>query len=102
MIGLIQQHRPQIEGLCRLYRVKRLELFGSGARGDFDPKTSDLDFFIEFDDLGWKGSFKRFMGFKLDMERLLGVSIDLVELEAVTNPYFVEVATKHRELLYAA
>jgi len=29
-------------------------------------------------------------------------SVDLVELESVTNRFFVEVATKHRQLLYAA
>jgi predicted nucleotidyltransferase len=95
-------YHQQIEALCRRYHVARLELFGSAARGDFDATTSDLDFFIQFQDLGWQGSFKRYMGLKLDLERLLGRSVDLVELESVTNPYFLQVATKYRQLLYAA
>jgi hypothetical protein len=85
-----------------LHGVQRLELFGSAARGEFDPSSSDLDFFVEFVDQGWRGSFKRFMGLKLDFEDLFGRSVDLLELTSVTNPHFIEVATKHRYLLYAA
>jgi len=35
VIDLIEQKLPQIQLLCRTYRVKRLELFGSAASGDF-------------------------------------------------------------------
>ncbi|MFI5180687.1 MAG: nucleotidyltransferase domain-containing protein [Thermoanaerobaculia bacterium] len=28
--------------------MKRLRLFGSSARGSFDPESSDLDFLVEF------------------------------------------------------
>jgi predicted nucleotidyltransferase len=102
MLPLIEQHRAEIEALCRNYRVTRLELFGSAARGEFDPDRSDLDFFVDFEDLGWKGSFKRFMGLKLDLEKLLGVPVDLVEPKAIVNPYFALVANRHRACVYAA
>jgi uncharacterized protein len=102
MLPMIEQHQTQIRALCLKHGVGRLELFGSAARGDFNPADSDLDFFVEFTDPGWKGSFKRFMGLKLDLEEMLGRSVDLVELAAVKNPYFVEVATRYRYLLYAA
>jgi hypothetical protein len=45
---LIDRHRPQIEALCRTYRVKRLDLFGSAVREDFDPVRSDVDLRVEF------------------------------------------------------
>ena len=102
MLPLIEQHRIPIEALCRTYGVTRLELFGSAARGDFDPAHSDIDFFVEFADLGWKGSFKRFMGLKLGLEELLGCSVDLVEPKAIVNPHFALVANRHRALVYAA
>jgi predicted nucleotidyltransferase len=102
MLPLIEQHRAVIQELCAKHGVKRLELFGSAARGDFNPAASDLDFFVEFTELGWKGSFKRYIGLKLDLEEKLGRPVDLVELSSVKNPYFVEVATRHRQLLYAA
>jgi uncharacterized protein len=102
MIPLIEQHRPQIEELCRKYHVTRLELFGSAARGDFDPETSDFDFFVEFEDLGWQGSSKRYFGVLHGLEDLLGRKIDLVEPVVVKNPYFWQVANQHRERIYAA
>lgn len=102
MLDLIEQNREQIAALCRQYQVKRLELFGSAARGDFDPTTSDVDFMVEFENMGWKGSFRRYMGLKFDLERILNRSVDLVEPSAFANPYFAQVANRHRALVYAA
>jgi predicted nucleotidyltransferase len=46
MLDLIEQNRGQIAALCGQYRVRKLELIGSAARGDFDPKSSDVDFWL--------------------------------------------------------
>jgi predicted nucleotidyltransferase len=49
MHALIDRHLSEIAALCRRYGVRRLEVFGSAARGiDFDPATSDADFLVEF------------------------------------------------------
>src|SRR4051794_23970945 len=101
MVKLIEQHRPEIETLCRKYEVKRLEVFGSAARGDFDPTRSDVDFFYEFDVKNSKGLADRYFGLIEDLERLLGVKVDMVSAKDVTNPYFLEVANRHRMMLYA-
>jgi uncharacterized protein len=101
MVQLVEQHRTQIEALCRTYRVKRLELFGSAARGDFDASRSDLDFLVEFEDLGWRGFFRRYMGLKLALEKLFERPVDLIQPEAATHP-FIQVAHQHRRTLYAA
>ncbi len=102
MPPLIEQHRAEITALCQKYQVKRLELFGSAARCDFDPSRSDLDFLVEFEDSGWKGSFRRYMGLKLQLEDLFQRSVDLVEPAAIENPFFIEVVNRHRSLFYAA
>ena len=39
----IQLPREQIKGICRRWRIGRLEIFGSALRDDFRP-TSDVDF----------------------------------------------------------
>lgn len=50
MHHLIDQHRAGIATMCRRYGVRRLEVFGSAARGeDFDPVASDADFLVAFD-----------------------------------------------------
>jgi uncharacterized protein len=102
MVRLIEEHRAEIEALCRKYRVKRLEVFGSAARGDFDSATSDVDFFYEFDMTDTTGLADRYFGLIEDLERLFGVAVDLVSAKDVKNPYFLEVANRHRTTLYAA
>ena len=102
MLPLIEQHRTQIEALCRKHHVTRLELFGSAARGDFDPAHSDLDFFVEFEELGWRGSSDRYFGLLHGLEDLFHRKIDLVERKAVRSRLFLTVADEFRELIYAA
>jgi hypothetical protein len=102
MVDLIEQRRGQIAQICRKYRVKRLELFGSAARGDFDNSRSDVDFFYEFDPDDNADLADRFFAMKEELECLLGVKVDLVSARDVTNPYFLQVANRHRLALYAA
>ena len=47
MIADILSHREELRELCRRYHVRRLDLFGSAARGDFVPARSDLDFLVD-------------------------------------------------------
>jgi uncharacterized protein len=102
MSSLIEQHRAQIEALCRKYRVKRLELFGSAARGDFDPQSSDVDFLVLFDPPGPLSIVDRYFDLLEALEKLFGRKVDLVDITAATNPYFVAEALRHRARLYAA
>ncbi|HEX3357814.1 MAG TPA: nucleotidyltransferase domain-containing protein [Tepidisphaeraceae bacterium] len=102
MAPLVEQHLQEIEALCRKYRVTRLELFGSAASGKFDPATSDVDFFYELDESDKGGLADRYFGFSEEIEILLGRKVDLVSAVDAKNPYFLEVANRHRILLYAA
>jgi hypothetical protein len=48
MHPFIYQHEFAIAELCRRYRVQRLEVLGSAARGtDFVRESSDADFLGE-------------------------------------------------------
>jgi uncharacterized protein len=100
MVKLVEQNREQIATLCQRHGVKRLELIGSGARGDFDAARSDLDFLVEFDDRGWQGSAKRFFGLLFGLEDLFHRRINLVDRVAATKG-FLNVAEQHRDMLYA-
>jgi len=102
MIDLIAQHRIQIEQLCQRYGVKRLELFGSAARGDFDPTRSDVDFFIEFASYEDPDIDDKWFGLQEDLEKLLGQRVELTSLRMATNPHFLQSANEHKVTLYAA
>jgi uncharacterized protein len=97
-----EHQQAAIGALCTQYRVQRLEVFGSFARGDFESGSSDVDFLVEFEPLGWEGSFKRYMGLKLDLEDLLQRPVDLVESSAVTNSHFLNHIARDRRPVYAA
>jgi uncharacterized protein len=103
MIDEIARHREELQALCRRNRVRRLELFGSAARGDFDPKRSDVDFLVEFDrDSAEALSLKAYFDFKESLEALLGRSVDLVEPRELRNPYLKASIEQSREPVFEA
>lgn len=81
---LIEQHRDRIADICRRYAVRRLEVFGSAARGsDFNPETSDADFLVEFVPGSGMPPLEQYFGLADALETLLGRPVDLVERGAV-------------------
>jgi hypothetical protein len=103
MIDEIALHRDELRTLCRRFHVRRLDLFGSAARGDFDPQTSDVDFLVEFDGRHPEAlSLKTFVGLKTSLEGLLGRPVDLVEPSAMRNPYVKADIERSRVSLFEA
>ena len=102
MRPLIQTRLSEVEAACRRRAVRRLELFGSAARDDFDETTSDLDFLVEFDAATELPALERYFGLKEDLEALFGRPVDLVMPRAVRNPYVRAEIERDRQLLYAA
>ena len=103
MDKLVQSRLTDIVNLCLKFKVRRLELFGSAAsREHFDPKTSDLDFLVEFYPLKDGEHADAYFGLLEGLQELFGKHVDLVMIRAVTNPYFLESIKKNRIELYAA
>ncbi len=102
MIELIEQHRAELNELCRQYRVKTLEVFGSAADGTWDPQGSDLDFLVDFLPMEPARHSRAYFGLWFAMKELFQHDIDLVETGAVENPYFLFSVNQTREVLYAA
>lgn len=99
---VLAEKKSELEALCRKYGVKRLRLFGSALRDDWNPASSDFDFLAEFGPLNGMNAFDRYMGFVLDLESLLGRKVDVVDWNAATNPFFRRNAERSAEELYAA
>ena len=102
MRPLIETRLSEVEAACRRRAVRRLELFGSAARDDFNEATSDLDFLVEFDAATELPALDRYFGLKEDLEALFGRPVDLVMPRAVRNPYVRAEMERDRQLLYAA
>ena len=102
MIAEIASRRAELTDLCRRFGVRRLDLFGSAARGDFDPAQSDLDFLYEFEPKPPGGYADAFFGLKEELELLFGRPVDMVAATAIRNPYFRTSVEESRAPLYEA
>lgn len=102
MISEITEQQETIAELCRKHRVRRLEVFGSGADGSFDPARSDIDFLVEYLALQSGEHYEAYFGLIEGLERLFGRRIDLVDATCLRNPYFIEGVNESRTLVYEA
>ena len=102
MTRVLEGHRPELVELCRKYRVRRLDVFGSAARGDFNEHSSDVDLLVEFDDMPHADRAGRVPGFSGGGGGIARRRVDLVELGAVRNPDLRRGIEESRELVYAA
>lgn len=99
----IADRKDEITRICRRYRVQRLDLFGSAARGtDFNPETSDADFLVEFQPPLLPGIARRFFGFESDLAKALGRKVEVSEMGAIRNPYVLASIERDRETIYVA
>lgn len=86
--------------LCRKWKVRELSLFGSILRDDFSP-SSDVDVLVSFDPSApW--SLLDLMEMREQLEVLFGRPVDLVEKEALRNPWRKRRILNTYKVLYAA
>ena len=71
------------------------------ARNDFNAADSDLDFFVEFDDLPPVQYADAFFALKERLEKLFGRSVDLIAESNLQNPYFRNRVQAQRQPVYA-
>jgi hypothetical protein len=102
MHAAILSRRGDIQALCRQFGVKRLDLFGSAAEGEFDRSCSDFDFLVDLGEQQPGAYADAYFGLMESLERLLGKPIDLVTEPSLTNPYLRRNIEGTRRLIYAA
>lgn len=91
IISLLEKHN----NLLRQFKVKKLGLFGSFARGE-QKKNSDIDFLVEF----YEPTFDNFMDLLFSLEKLFGRKIELITNGSL-SPYmqpFVEKEVRWHEV----
>jgi predicted nucleotidyltransferase len=85
--------------LCERFGVRRLALFGSAAKGTYDPARSDLDFVV---DLGSyeRGVGSRYLGFIVALEQLLDRHVDVVTVRSIQSPAFKDEVDATSKVIY--
>lgn len=102
MDSLVERHLEEIVRLCREYRVRRLAVFGSILRADFDQLRSDADFLVEFEPVPVALRMQNYLGLREALASLLSRPVDLIENGAVRNPYILKSVAEQEQVLYAA
>ena len=90
--------RKPLEDFCRRWRVTELSLFGSTVRGDVRP-DSDVDVLLTLEE-GAPWSLFDLVTMQDELQTIFGRPVDLVEREALRNPYRRHAILATREVLY--
>lgn len=91
----------QIEQFCRKWRAKELAIFGSALRReDFRP-DSDVDVLVVFEEDAEWDLFDH-MYAEEELEAMFGRKVDLVEKEAIRNPFRRHHILTNHQVIYAA
>jgi uncharacterized protein len=94
--------RSELNELCRKFRVRRLSAFGSALTERFDEEKSDLDFVVEFEPLPKGEHAKTYFGLIEALQGLFGRRVDLLEQDAIRNPYVKQEIDRTQQNLYGA
>ncbi len=102
MCNVVAENKTQLERLCEAHGVAILELFGSACKGTYTPGRSDLDFLVRFNPCTPEEHAERYFGLLAGLQDLFGCKIDLVETNAIKNPFFLACIETSRTTVYAA
>ncbi|MEW6234189.1 MAG: nucleotidyltransferase family protein [Candidatus Omnitrophota bacterium] len=92
--------REKIEKFCAKWSVKEFYLFGSVLRDDFGP-DSDVDVCVRFDpNAPW--DLMHIVEMIEELEGIFGRKVDLLEADAIRNPFRKKRILQTRRLIYAA
>ena len=99
MNAKVHLERAVLEEFCRKWRIRELSIFGSALRDDFNPE-SDLDFLVSFEP-GTPLDIDQLLDMKEELEMRFGRTVDLVEKEALRNPWRKHEILRTRQVIYA-
>jgi predicted nucleotidyltransferase len=96
----IRVPQDKIRDFCRQRRVKEMAFFGSVLRDDFGP-ASDIDVLVSFAPETHYSLFD-LADMREELRAIFGREVDLVEKEALRNPFRRNHILKNMEVIYAA
>lgn len=95
----IKQHIRAITELCVKHRVKSLFAFGSVTRNELNPQ-SDIDLLVDIDADDPLDYSDNYFGLKMQLEKLLGRKVDLLEQRALNNQFLNKHIEDAKVLIY--
>ena len=95
----LEQYRSDITKLCESHKVKSLYVFGSVLTEQFNSE-SDIDLIVNFLNIAIEDYADNYFDFKFSLQEIVNRRIDLLEEQAIKNPYFKQSVDAQRQLIY--
>ncbi|MBC8484588.1 MAG: nucleotidyltransferase domain-containing protein [Bacteroidetes bacterium] len=98
-MNIVEQNVEQVRNICRDHKVERMYVFGSVLTRKFNEK-SDIDFLVKFGEVDLFYYFDNLLSLKENLENLLHKEVDILEEQALKNPYLKKSIDNNKVLIY--
>lgn len=99
MNSLVTDNLHIINDLCQKHKVEKLYAFGSVVTATF-TQNSDVDFVVKFKPIELLQYSDNYFDLKFSLEAILEREVDLLEEQAIKNPYFLKSINSAKQLIY--
>ena len=99
MNELVKNRIDEIHALCKKLSVEKLWIFGSANTQHFTDE-SDIDFLVSYKKLKIEDYAENYFLLAEGLERIIVRRVDLVTVNSLSNPYFIEEVEKSKLLIY--
>lgn len=89
----------QINALCLKHKVAKLFAFGSVLTSSFNNK-SDIDLIVDFSSINPHDYADNYFDLKMSLEKIFNRNVDLLENQALKNPYLRKSIDETKKLIY--
>jgi predicted nucleotidyltransferase len=98
-MNLIESNIERLRLLCQKHKVSQLFVFGSVLSNRFRT-DSDIDLIVNFEDVDLREYADNYFSLKEELEKLFNRKVDLLEAQAIRNPFFKESLDQQKRLIY--
>ena len=98
-MNLIESNIDRLRMLCLKHKVEKLFVFGSVLSNRFNA-DSDIDMIVDFSEVDLRLYADNYFTLKEELEKLFHRKVDLLEAQAIRNPFFQETIDQQKHLVY--
>jgi predicted nucleotidyltransferase len=100
-MNLIESNIERLRLLCQKHKVGKLFVFGSVLSNRFNV-DSDIDLIVHFNEVDLSDYADNYFTLKDELEKLFNRKVDLLEAQAIRNPFFKESIDQQKRLVYGS
>lgn len=98
-MNLIDINLERIRSLCAKHKVNQLFVFGSVLKDSFNNE-SDIDLVVDFAEVDLYDYADNYFDLKDELESVFNRPVDLLEQQAIRNPYLKMQIDSEKQLIY--